>query len=444
MSVSVPVAERSVPGALGAFDGLLGRPVSFRAVALLRVLLGPITLLHLWPFVADARAGSTYRDAFWEAYASWYPQLPRGAYVVLLWVGVAAAVALTVGWCTRLASVAAFAVVAYNLFATTTHFHNNAAYLAMVLGIVAMAPAGRELSVDAWWRRRRGRPPLPTEAPAWPLWLLRFEASAVYFASGFSKLVDPDWWGGLVTWGRVSWVEQRIRTESPLPGWAVDVLANRTFHTGAAKVIVLTELFLALGLWWRPTRYAAVWVAVLFHVGIELSASVQVFSYLALAMLVVWAVPSVRDRELRYDPATAVGGRVARWVPRLDWLARFRLSPAPDEPLAVVDRDGSVQWAGGRGAGPQPPAAHAPGRRCRCASSSGTHGATCCGRRPESTVGRRDQGPDEPPRRRQGGHRLLRRARHQRGGGVDARARRHPLRLHRRPGPARRAATWTR
>ena len=101
----------------------------------------------------------------------------------------------------------------------------------------------------------------------------------------------------------------------PLPDWAVSLLTDRGFHTGAAKFIVLTELFIAVGLWWRGTRYAAVWVAVVFHVAIELSASVQVFSFLGIAVLVIWAVPSTRDRVLRIDPTAVASG---------DWRARAR------------------------------------------------------------------------------------------------------------------------
>ncbi|MBI5104530.1 MAG: hypothetical protein HZB46_06015, partial [Solirubrobacterales bacterium] len=59
----------------------------------------------------------------------------------------------------------------------------------------------------------------------------------------------------------------------------------------AAKAIVLTELAIAAGLWSRRTRYAAVWVAVVFHTTIEASASVQVFSFLAIAVLLVYVVP---------------------------------------------------------------------------------------------------------------------------------------------------------
>jgi vitamin K-dependent gamma-carboxylase len=331
-----------VRGLTAAFDELLGRPVSMRALALLRVLAGPIVLLHLEPFLSDSLDGRIYRDAFYEPYAAWYPEVPDPVYAGLLWLAAAAAVAMSLGLLTRLATATTFVIVAYNLLLSTTHFHNNRAYLVIVLGLLAVAPCGRELSLDAWLRRRRGRPALDLSAPAWPIWLLRFESAAVYGASGLSKLVDPDWFGGTVTWQRVVRVREDLEAW-PLPDWAVSVLTDRSFHTGAAKVIVLTELFIAVGLWWRGSRYLAVWVAVAFHVAIEISASVQVFSFLAIAVLVVWAVPSTRDRVIRVDPTD---GRHRRWaavVRSLDWLARFRIEPAPPgTPPEVVDRDGTT------------------------------------------------------------------------------------------------------
>ena len=310
MNTAAVGAPPQARGVMARFDELLGRRVSMRALALLRVLVGPIVLLHLWPFLADALDGRVYSDAFYEPYAAWYPELPDALYIGLLMLGAVAAVAMSLGVFTRAATITTFVIVTYNLFLSTTHFHNNRAYLVIVLGVLAVVPSGRELLLP---------PPAPP-APAWPLWLLRFECAAIYAASGLSKLVDPDWFGGTVTWQRV--VRARDDLEAwPLPDWAVSLLTDRSFHTGAAKLIVLTELWIALGLWSRRTRYAAVWVAVAFHVAIELSASVQVFSFLAIAVLVIWAVPSTRDRVLRIDPTDA---RQRRLLDR----ARTRLARA--------------------------------------------------------------------------------------------------------------------
>jgi uncharacterized membrane protein YphA (DoxX/SURF4 family) len=333
-------ASPHLRGVVAAFDDLLGRAASIRALALLRVLAGPAVLLHLRPFLSDALDGRIYRDAFYEPYTAWYPEVPRTIYVGLLLLAAVAAVAMSLGLLTRVATATTFVIVAYNLFLSTTHFHNNRAYLVIVLGLLAVAPCGRELSLDAWVRRRRGRPALDPSAPAWPLWLLRFECAAIYGASGLSKLVDPDWFGGTVSWQRV--VQARDELD-PLPHWAVSVLTDRSFHTGAAKIIVLTELFIAGGLWSRRTRYAAVWVALVFHLAIEAAASVQVFSYLGIAVLVIWAVPSTRDRILRIDLATGRHRRLGAAVRGLDWLARFRVEVAPPgSRLQVVDRDGTT------------------------------------------------------------------------------------------------------
>ena len=236
-----------------------------------------------------------------------------------------------------------FAVVTYNLFLSTTNVHNNRVYLVVVLAALAVAPSGRELSVDAWRRGRAGLPALPTTAPAWPLWLLRFEASVVYGASGLSKLLDSDWFGGTVTWHRVVRTREQLEA-SVLPDWVITVLADRSFHTFAAKVIIATELFIAFGLWWRRSRYAAVWIAICFHLAIEVSARVEVFSYLAVAALVIWAVPSTRDRVLIVDFSVGRHRTLVTATRWLDWLARFRIVAGPPGcPISVVHRDGSVR-----------------------------------------------------------------------------------------------------
>jgi len=86
-----------------------------------------------------------------------------------------------------------------------------------------------------------------------------------------------------------------------------------------------------------------VWVAICFHLAIELSAEVQVFSFLAIAVLVIWAVPSTRDRVLVLDPGSRSQRRFAGVVRSLDWLARFRVEPGTR--LEVVDRDGTIRGA---------------------------------------------------------------------------------------------------
>jgi len=272
-------------------DAALARPVSVRSISAVRMLVGGVALIHLVPIAADAVRGETFHGRFRQSYVDWYPELDARTYAVVLVAGVVAALAMTAGFVTRAATIATTGVVGYHLFLSTTHVHNNRAYLFGVLLVLSMSRCGNAFSVDAWRARRIGRP-LEPDAPAWPVWLLRFQCATVYGASGLSKLLDPDWFGGTVTWARVTAQEAMVRS-SALPDVAVDLLVDRSFHTVAAKFVVLTELFIAGGLWWRRTRPWAVAAAVVFHVMIELSAEVQVFSYLGLAVLVIWAPPSL-------------------------------------------------------------------------------------------------------------------------------------------------------
>ena len=235
-----------------------------------------------------------------------------------------------------------------------THFHHNRAFLLIVLGGVALLPSGRVLSIDAWWR-----PPRDDRAPLWPVVLLRFEHATTYFASGFSKLIDPDWWGGTVTWDRVLRYRDAL-DRSIAPGWVKELVTQREFHWVFAKVNVLTELFLALALWYRPTRLCAVCGDRLSRHD-ELTARVQVFSCWGSRCSLCGsrrrrAILSARPRPLAARRAL-LGGAVRA----LDWLARFRLEDAApcasDACVSWTAADASAARRGGA-AGADPAAGH--------------------------------------------------------------------------------------
>jgi hypothetical protein len=128
---------------------------------------------------------------------------------------------------------------------------------------------------------------------------------------------------------------------SGLPDWAVDLLTWRPLYLLVAPSAIAVELFVGIGLWWPRTRLVALWLAVVFHLSIEISASVEVFSLAAIAALAIWATPSTRDRVVRVPAGATADDRAIRL---LDWFGRFRVerSAATDTGLTVVDRDGSV------------------------------------------------------------------------------------------------------
>lgn len=295
-----------------------------RALSVLRILLGPIVLLHLEDTFRLAADGLVYSDRFYLPYADWYPEAGPTLYVAMLVGAAVAAVAMSIGLLTRWATAYSAFFVGYSIFLSKTHFAHNRAFLLILLTTVAILPVGRHYSVDAWLRRRRLRPsgvaPAESDAPLWALWLVRFEVVAVYCASATSKIIDLDWWGGLMLQRRA--IDQRAQAiDEGAPVWLMDLLADGTFQWWFAKTAVLTEFVIALGFLHRKTRLFAIWIAIPFHVSIQIGARVQVFSWAALAALVIWVTPRVRTRLL----VVPNGHWLGRVVPPLDWFGRFEI-----------------------------------------------------------------------------------------------------------------------
>ncbi len=294
--------------------------VDYRAWVPLRIGAGILAVVHLAPFLADAAAGVIYRDRYWVPYVIAMPELPRSLYVAALWAGAAGGVLLAVGLFTRLAGILTASVVLYNVALSQTHYHHNRAFLAILLVALALVPVGGAVSLDVVVRRRRDRP-VVTTARRWPLTLVRFQLAAVYLASGVSKLLDPDWFGGVVTQLRVErWLE--AGGEGPGSGALAQMMQAPVLHDAAAPIIVLTEVFIGAGLLVPRLRLAAIWLAVLFHAAIQLTADVQVFSWAALVALVVWVRPTGPDREV------TLGADAPWWataIRPLDWTGRFHV-----------------------------------------------------------------------------------------------------------------------
>ncbi len=275
---------------LARVNTLIDARGSVRSIAVLRMLLGPITLLHLRPFLSNLRDGVIYSDRFYDPYVDWYPEAGPGLYKTLLVLAVAGCVLFSVGLFSRVSGVYVTSFVAYNLFLSTTHFAHNRAFLLILLAGTTMLGPGEQLSLDAVVRRRRKGAQPPRVTPLWPLWLLRILVPTVYIASATSKLVDGDWWGGTVLQLRA--IDNRqIALDGGAPAWLLDLLADGTFQWWFSKSAVLTEFIIGFGLLNRRTRLLAIAVAIPFHLAIQIGARVQVFSWAALAALLIWVEP---------------------------------------------------------------------------------------------------------------------------------------------------------
>ena len=89
-TVVLPAPRRSPR----TWDDVLDWTGSVRAVAVLRIAVGLLTLLHLRPFLRDAADGISYTDHFWQPFVAWLPELPDRLWFALIWIILNAAIPL--------------------------------------------------------------------------------------------------------------------------------------------------------------------------------------------------------------------------------------------------------------------------------------------------------------------------------------------------------------
>jgi hypothetical protein len=182
-------------------------------------------------------------------YVAWVPRLSPAAVPVLATVWLAASAAFALGFGTRMAGAVVTSLAAYTLLLDQRTYSNHLYLFVLLALLLTVADSGAAFSLDA----RRARP--RRSVAAWPIVLLKSQASLVYGFSAIAKLT-PQFLSGDV-------LAQTLRSQGVL---AVPV-AWRT--PGPMSILALTavglELALAVGLWSARWRRIAVFAGVLFH-----------------------------------------------------------------------------------------------------------------------------------------------------------------------------------
>ena len=182
-------------------------------------------------------------------------------------------------------------VVSYTLLlADRYRYYHHLHFLYVSLLFLALAPIGSSLSVENGIKRLLSRlrgTSAPSSswswfalAPAWPLQLIRALVIGVYVAAGVSKM-NSSWLAG----DALRELERFYVLKGPL--W--DLIRDPVGYAWVARLALLAELSLPIGLMFRPTRRIAVAGGWAFHAGI--SACMPVYSFgaqMALLLLAFW------------------------------------------------------------------------------------------------------------------------------------------------------------
>lgn len=176
-----------------AWVALLDQREPATALALVRIAASLVLVVDSLYVARVGLVGplwSRYPDGFATGYAGWADALGISAFG--LWaIALGALACVLVGAATRVACVVYVLVSAQQSAICPESESAIDMVMRIVFSILALSSCHARWSVDAWLRRKLGRP-MPALVPAWPRYLLLFQLLWIYFSAGHNK-TSPDW-----------------------------------------------------------------------------------------------------------------------------------------------------------------------------------------------------------------------------------------------------------
>jgi hypothetical protein len=277
-------------------------PVDCAWLVAFRVLFGLTLAFSLQRFLANGWVDRFFvKPSFHFKYSGfeWIEPLSGSGMHALFVVLTLLALALAAGFAFRLSAFSFALGFSYVQLIDVSTYLNHYYLAALLAFLLALSPAGRAYSVDAWLVRRFARrkpgaepePGVPGVARAWH-WLFRFQVGVVYVFAGLAK-AQSDWllhaqplriWLGAVT-------------DMPLLGQFVTLpFAPLLF----AWCGFLFDTTIVLFLLWNRTRPYAYLVVIVFHVLTRLLFPIGMFPVIMMLSALVFFPPNwPRDLAFR-------------------------------------------------------------------------------------------------------------------------------------------------
>ena len=220
----------------------------------------------------------------------------------LYWITFAAGILALVGLLTRV-SLFVFAMGTWifvaHLFSYGDRHHTEALFCIFLL-LLAFAPSGARLSIDALLRRRRGEVPDPdglSEMAIWPLKVMHVLFALTYFSAGMSKLMHSGtrWLNGYTLRGHT--FGDALERGHPIGIWLAqqhELAVALSFFTIFIEVFFFVSLFVP--------RFAPLFIlaALGFQIGLYVTAGYDFFQHMVLlVLLLLFLRPEWWQRRLR-------------------------------------------------------------------------------------------------------------------------------------------------
>lgn len=293
-------------------------PVHPHVFGVVRSCLGLILLRGLFANAQELAHGEYFGHVFHMPFLPWLTAPTRGVFVAILATRIVLAALVVIGVSARPAMALSGALGLYVLLLDRTQFHHNRYSLLLYISLLAFAPVHRAV---AWLQER------PPAQERWPIHggaLAKLQVAIVYVGSAGSKLLDPDWRDGTVIAVRLArWADRAV--EHGAPNGVVQWLSEPFPSSMLARGAITTELFVAFALFRPRLRVPALWIGCMFHLFIELTSKVEMFTWLTLAMYGLFVTHDVGARTFHFDGSCRKGRVLARLVKLTDWFRRYRV-----------------------------------------------------------------------------------------------------------------------
>lgn len=266
-------------GVANAWDAFFFAPAELRVCALLRIGLALATLINLAVWHPDLERWFT--DSGVLAASELYLVQPLERWTplawsngttlvqVVFWVAVLQSTLLLVGASSR------FNAICIVLWLMAFQHRNpiildmQDTLLRLLAWYVALMPCGRVWSLDAYLRKKS----LAAEpTPAWGLRLLQIQMSLVFLTAAWFKLQGEPWRSGVALYF-VGQLDDYFGRTPALDWMFVDPLLVRLMTWSVLAI----EVGVPLGVWFKQTRRCALLVAIVFHIGNELTMHLFLF-----------------------------------------------------------------------------------------------------------------------------------------------------------------------
>lgn len=249
----------------------------------------------------------------------------QGLFVVWL-VLLLSALALTVGWHSRVAAVVVFVLVQSFVQRGRPVFNAGDVLLSIEALLIALSACGAAISLDQ--RRLTGSFWSAQLRPPWALRLLQIQLSLIYLSTVQEKLTGETWLRGTAV--SFAWRTDQQWAILPAPDWVAN---NAVIVNVASWATLVIELAIAILVWnkkWRP------WVlslGIVLHVAILLNLNVGFFSFAIFVLYLAFVPYDTIERlpkTLRRHGNVVVGRARAKWVKSSSAAADDHRSDGPD------------------------------------------------------------------------------------------------------------------